>query len=571
VADTLRPSGFDGLRKQAKGWLKALRSGDEGALRRLERLLPDHSHPPLLREVQQALARELGFPSWAALKEHHALEPVGSDLAALCDLFLEHACIFTPPQDLPVKWQRAERIRARHPRIATSSIHAAVLCGEVEHVRALLRSNPALIASKGGPQQWEPLLFACYGRLPSERARERGLEVAELLLDAGADPNAYFVSLDEWRLRFTALTGAMGQGEMGQPEHPHALELARMLLDRGADPNDGQGLYNTHLVGDDTRWLELLFRYGLGPDDPIRWHADPADAPRSGADRCPAILDYLLSGAAGSGHVRRLALLLERGADPDARSIYDGKSCYERALVHGDREAVDLLLRHGATPTELEGHDAFVAAVRAGDRAGAERSLREHPEYRRIGDPLTEAARRGETPVVRLLLELGVDPNAPSRHGHRALHNACEQVEIARLLLHHGADPRARAFGGTACAWAWHAGNEAMARFHAEQSRSLLDAARSGHVALARELLGRDPASIEERSPDGNGPLHELTDDASLAEPLAALLLAHGADPELENDRGQTPAQRLEERGADEVADLLETMRGDSSSSPMRP
>jgi ankyrin repeat protein len=110
-----------------------------------------------------------------------------------------------------------------------------------------------------------------------------------------------------------------------------------------------------------------------------------------------------------------------------------------------------------------------------------------------------------------------------------------------------------------------------MARFHAEQSGSLLDAARSGHVALARELLARDPASSAERSPDGNGPLHELTDDVSLAEPLVGLLLAHGADPELENDRGQTPAQRLEERGADEVADLLETMRGDASSSPTRP
>jgi len=560
VAGTPHGPGFEDLRRQAKRWLRALRGGDASALRRLERLLPHHSQPPVLREVQQALARELGFPSWAELKEHHALEAAASDRAALLDLFLEHACIFTPPADLPVKWLRAERIRARHPEIATSGIHAAVVCGEVEHVHALLAADPALIASPGGPQRFEPLLFACYGRLPDARAKERGLEMARLLLDAGADPNAHFVSQDEWRLRFSALTGVMGQGEMGQPEHPQAFALASLLLERGADPNDGQGLYDTHLVGDDTRWLELLFRYGLGPEDPIRWHADPADASRSGADRCPAILDYLVSGAAGNGHLRRLALLLEHGADPDARSIYDGKTCYQRALLHGDREGVELLLRYGATATELEGPDAFVAAVRAGDRERAARCLREHPEYRQIGDPLCEAAQRGETAVVRSLLELGVDPNAPSRHGHRALHNACEHAEIARLLLQHGADARARAFGGTACDWAWHAGNAAMARFHAERSRSLLDAARSGHLALARELLAEDPACVAERSPTGNGPLHELTGDASLAEPLIAELLAHGVDPAATNDAGQTAAQRLDAMGADEVADLLEAL-----------
>ena len=355
----------------------------------------------------------------------------------------------------------------------------------------------------------------------------------------------------------------MDEVAVGVRQDPELPAAATRLLERGADPNDGQGLYNTHLVGDDTRWLELLFRHGLGPRDPIRWHADPADAPKSGADRCPAILDYLASGAAGSGHVRRLALLLEHGADPDARSIYDGRTCYERALLYGDREAVELLRRHGATPTELEGHDAFVAAARAGDSAEAARRLREHPEYAQVGDPLSEAAQRGETAVVRRLLELGVDPNAPSRHGHLALHNACERIEIARLLLEHGADPRARAFGGSVCEWAWHAGNLEMARFHAERSRSLLDAARSGHLALARELLAEDPACIGERSPAGNGPLHELSGDASLAEPLVALLLAHGADPDATNAAGQTPAQRLDALGADEVADLLEALRSE--------
>ena len=83
MADARRVSGFDGLRKQAKRWLKALRSGDEAALQRLERVLPHHTHPPLLREVQQALARESGFASWAELKEHHALGIASGDTASI--------------------------------------------------------------------------------------------------------------------------------------------------------------------------------------------------------------------------------------------------------------------------------------------------------------------------------------------------------------------------------------------------------------------------------------------------------------------------------------------------------
>lgn len=553
---------FESLRKRAKQWLRALRDGDRAALERLEAVLPRHADPPVLREVQQALARERGFASWAELKEHCALvAATGGRRDALLDVFLEHACIFTPPTDFASKWRRAERIRVRHPEIATRGLHAAVVCGEVDAVRAELEADPAALTRKGGPQQWEPLLFACYGRLPNERARARGLEVAELLLDAGADPNAFFASPDPWRLRFTALTGVLGQGEMGQPEHPHADALARLLLARGARPNDGQALYNTHLVGDDVRWLDLLFEHGLGPDDPITWHVDPADAAKSGADRCPTMLGYLVAGAAKSGHVRRLALLLERGASPDARSLYDGKTCWELARTSGGPEAVALLRRHGATEVALEGHGAFVAAVRAGERDEAEALLRAHPEVRAIADPLIEAARRGELEIVRRLLELGVDADGVGEHGHRALHVACEREDVAELLLRHGADPRARAFGGTPCGWARHGGNLAMARFHAERSRSLLDAAASGHVGLARELLDADPACLEERSPAGDGPLHELCPDPALAEPLIALLLAHGADAELVNDAGQTPAERLEALGADEVADLLEAMR----------
>ena len=60
-------SSLEGLRKEAKRWLKALQTGETQAQERFSRNHPDHKNPSL-RTVQHALAVEYGFSSWAALK-----------------------------------------------------------------------------------------------------------------------------------------------------------------------------------------------------------------------------------------------------------------------------------------------------------------------------------------------------------------------------------------------------------------------------------------------------------------------------------------------------------------------
>ncbi len=57
---------LDNLRREAKRWLKAIAEGDAAAAARFLEFFPGHAAAPKLREVQQALARDYGFASWAA-------------------------------------------------------------------------------------------------------------------------------------------------------------------------------------------------------------------------------------------------------------------------------------------------------------------------------------------------------------------------------------------------------------------------------------------------------------------------------------------------------------------------
>ena len=69
---------LENQRKQARSLLKAVRAGDARALRRLAALNPKRPHSAVaadrqhwsLHDAQLAIARELGFKSWAKLKAH---------------------------------------------------------------------------------------------------------------------------------------------------------------------------------------------------------------------------------------------------------------------------------------------------------------------------------------------------------------------------------------------------------------------------------------------------------------------------------------------------------------------
>jgi hypothetical protein len=74
-------SSVGNLRKEAKRWLRHLRTGDPEARARLERSFPSAPASPVLRDVQHALAREYGQENWIVLKQ--ALRAVAVENAGL--------------------------------------------------------------------------------------------------------------------------------------------------------------------------------------------------------------------------------------------------------------------------------------------------------------------------------------------------------------------------------------------------------------------------------------------------------------------------------------------------------
>ena len=262
----------ENLRKQAKTLRNAVRANDRNAVARIREFHPtpeDARKEFQLSDAQLVVARSYGFLSWVKLKqyvevvERHTFVPSESETESAADRFVRLACL-DYQSDRVERHERARELFAEHPSLAVENIFTATTVGDSSTVTRMLQEEPSLAIARGGPHNWEPLLYASYSRLNSINPANSTLEVARILLKHGADPNAGF--LWDGQYLFTALTGAFGEGERGpkhQPEHQYCYQLARLLLEAGADPNDSQALYNRMFTGG-TRHLEILFEYGLG-------------------------------------------------------------------------------------------------------------------------------------------------------------------------------------------------------------------------------------------------------------------------------------------------------------------
>jgi uncharacterized protein len=547
-----RASTLDTLKKEAKRWLKALRAGDAAARQRLVAATPGAPAAPGLRDVQLALAREHGLDGWTALRR--ALD----DLALARRSHAERVEIV-----LRSAWGgdpvAAARILTRWPDIGVANLYAAVATGNLVDVERRLAAEPVAAARKGGPLDWEPLLYLAYARLPGDGAH--ALAIVRALLDHGADPNARFS--DDWANPFTVLTGVIGQGEGDKPPHPQAAVLASLLIERGASPYDTQALYNTSITRDDTTWLDVLWtqseRRGLLP----QWRAVPENA--FGGNIPLNMLDYLLGNAVAYNHLRRAEWLVTHGANPDGVHAYSKRPLREEALVYGHAAMADLLVHHGAANVPLHGAVAFQAACMRLDRAAAREAAERHPECLRDTAPMLIAARQGKADVVALLLELGMNVDVADEIEQRGLQLAAGwgAIDVAKLLIAHGADidRPTTSFGGGALGYAAHFGRREMAALLAPLSRDVSELTFLGMTERLGVLFAEEPSLVNAPHPTfGTRPLFALPDDEDEALEVTRFLLAHGADPSIKNKEGVTAEEVARKRGLIDAADL---MRGD--------
>jgi ankyrin repeat protein len=241
------------------------------------------------------------------------------------------------------------------------------------------------------------------GRLEAElleavRLGDRG--AVDALLQKGAAPNAKLPD------GTSALMEATVAGDTG---------MLRALLDRGAEVNTKNQAGATALIwaAGDLDKTRLLLQRG----------ADVSASSDSGRTA--------LMIAAGGGHATEIAqLLIEKGAD--ARFTSNGYTVLMEAAEQGDRELVDLLLKHGAN-------------VKSTNRLG--------------WTALHNGAMNGNTGIVADLIAAGADAKATENfHGTTPVHWAAASGnrEVVKLLLAHGADPNVKETftGATPLIWA---------------------------------------------------------------------------------------------------------------------
>lgn len=551
-----------------------LRATDSGG-RTLGDIAAAYGHPELFAELTRTQAR-------AARADDR------SDVVAA---FLETACLDwrTGGAARTRAMHAAGRMLARHPEVAHANILTAAVCGDVERVAQMLDDDPKLATAIGGPRRWPPILYVCDARLPEPWSAAAGVEVARLLLERGADANAFYLGGNA-DIHYTALACVLGRGEEAAATHPEAPALARLLLEHGADPFDGQVLYNVFAdhasrtsLGDDIVWLlDLMSEYSARRGRSADW-ADPAwpmlsmrGAPSLGHDARVYHGARFLLDAAVDRHLLGLAeWVLSHGAGPDTpvgtRSVRDAKAtAYEQAIARGLTDMAHLLVRYGAAPTRgpMDDIDALMDAAFRLDRERVAAMFASHPEYRREPRPMFAALRDDRADVVQVLLDLGVSPDVehPREGGARPLHAAAAHgaVRSAAVLLARGAtvDAREEHYHAVPLGIASWAQQRRMVELLGAVSRDVWELAYSGRVDRLRVVLGEEPGLARVANASGETPLMYLPDDAGKALEAAQLLVAHGADPSLRDAHGRTAADIADARALDAVAAFLRSHGG---------
>lgn len=473
-------------KKLAKELLASFRRGDTEAVARVRAELPD-KRTIALADAQFVLAREYGFKSWRELRER---------IEALTTETL-------PP---------LERFKK------------AVGDGDAKALRRLLQQHGELRAAINEPlfSFDSPALVALAGR--------GDVDLIDALLEFGADPNR---RSSWWAGGFHPLHAAHGAvadrllAAGAIPDACAAANLDRMDLlvpMLAEDPSrvrerGGDGQTPLHFARS-RRVIDLLLDAGADPDardvdhrsTPAQWMlggvTDPEES-RVGIAKYlverGASADIFL--AAALGLTDRARVMLE--SDPSLLALRTSQDAYaEKApssyhiyqwTIGPNLSPLQVAARFKQRET-LEAMQEFASpeqrlllACHQGQKDEAHAIARAHPGIiERLGPAdrraLTDEAWAANAPAVELMLELGFDPAVPSISGPTsgtALHCAAWEgsVECVAAILRYPSgraliDTRESTYQGTPLSWCCHGSRNCgnPRADHAEVARLLLAA-----------------------------------------------------------------------------------------------
>ena len=239
-----------------------------------------------------------------------------------------------------------------------------------------------------------------------------------------------------------------------------------------------------------------------------------------------------LFAAADRNCVNLAGQLLDQGASVDARDRL-GARPLSHAAQSGHLEMVDLLLQRGApiNARNLAGSTALFAAAERGQTAVVQRLIDRGADVSLKGrsgiSPAAAAAFAGRASLVKLLIEHGADARSPDDTGKTPIIYAAAsgQLEIVKLLLAQNIDINAR-YANDLTLLMWACGpDDNVAEPQALEVVSYLVAA-GAHID-DRDTRGRTALMIAAEGNRSN---------------VVKLLLAHGADPALQDKAGKRAA-----------------------------
>jgi uncharacterized protein len=370
-------------------------------------------------------------------------------------------------------------------------------------------------------------------------ARTGIVDAVSVLIKHGADVNAR-----ERRVGTTALIWAVTEDRAA---------VARTLLDAGADPNARSAA--THyphtppaVIGDALEegvsyvgqtvlpkgeWTPLMYAAREGALSAARVLTEyGADLALTDPHGTSALMFAVIN-----GHYDVAELLLERGADPNLADrtgmtpLYAAVDMHTLAFTFGrpdlTRATVDAtigiirtLLSHGANPNARLKTRILKRVYNAGDA--------------RLGEgatPLMRAARGGDAPVMRILLDAGADPSLAQTNGN------------SLLILAVGSDGRGRD------------GEEG-------------DGDKLETVKLCLEV----GVPVNAANAAGDTAAHVAATSKSASPRVVELLVQHGVEFDVKNKAGRTPldaALRARDAAPEKVA-LLRNLTSDGPSGERR-